>query len=54
MTLGLAIPVFNRTQGNIHTAEALIQSREAKLDQACLMVQNEVQQNYQLVDLIDA
>ena len=54
LTLGVAVPVFNRNQGNIRTAEALIQSGQAQLGQARLVVQNEVQQNYQLVGLIDA
>ena len=53
-TLGAAIPVFNRNQGSIRTAEALIQSGETQLDRARLMVQNEVQQNYKIVGLIDA
>ncbi len=54
LTLGVAVPIFNRNQGNIRTAEALIQGGQAQLGQARLVVQNEVQQNYQLVGLIDA
>lgn len=46
--------MFNRNQGSIRTAEALIQSGETQLDRARLMVQNEVQQNYKIVGLIDA
>ncbi len=54
LTLGVSVPVFNRNQGNIRTARALIEGGKAQLGQARLVVQNEVQQNYQLVGLIDA
>lgn len=54
LSVGVSVPVFNRNQGNIRTARALIESGKAQLGQAQLVVQNEVQQNYQLVSLIDA
>ena len=54
LSVGVSVPVFNRNQGNIRTAHALIESGKAQLGQAQLVVQNEVQQNYQLVGLIDA
>ncbi len=54
LSVGVSVPVFNRNQGNIRTARALIESGKAQLGQAQLVVQNEVQQNYQLVGLIDA
>ncbi len=54
LSVGVSVPIFNRNQGNIRTARALIESGKAQLGQAQLVVQNEVQQNYQLVSLIDA
>ena len=54
LSVGVSVPVLNRNQGNIRTAKALIESGKAQLGQARLVVQNEVQQNYQLVGLIDA
>lgn len=53
LSVGVAVPIFNRNQGNIRSAQAQIEGGKAQLGQARLVVQNDVQQNYQLVSLID-
>ncbi|GAB3291139.1 TolC family protein [Hymenobacter tenuis] len=44
ITLGIAVPIFNRNQGNIRTAQHQIEISKAQLTQQQLMVQNEVQE----------
>jgi cobalt-zinc-cadmium efflux system outer membrane protein len=48
LTLGMAIPVFNRNQGNIQAAKAQIAGSKLQVDQQQLVVQSEVHQAYQL------
>jgi cobalt-zinc-cadmium efflux system outer membrane protein len=48
LTLGMAVPFFNRNQGNIQAAKAQIAGSKLLVDQQQLIVQNEVQQAYQL------
>lgn len=48
LTLGIAVPVFNRNQGNIQAAKAQVAGGKALVDQQQLIVQNEVHQAYQL------
>ncbi|MBF9220840.1 TolC family protein [Hymenobacter ruricola] len=47
-TLGVAVPIFNRNQGNIQAAKAQIAGSKLQVDQQQLIVQSEVQQAYQL------
>ena len=47
-TLGVAVPVFNRNQGNIQAARAQIAGGQLLVDQQQLIVQSEVHQAYQL------
>ena len=47
-TVGMAVPVFNRNQGNIRAAQAQVAGSRALLDQRQLAVQTEVNQAYQL------
>jgi cobalt-zinc-cadmium efflux system outer membrane protein len=47
-TLGVAVPVFNRNQGNIQAAKAQIAGSKLLVDQQQLIVQSEVHQAYQL------
>jgi cobalt-zinc-cadmium efflux system outer membrane protein len=49
LTLGMAVPVFNRNQGNIQAAKAQIAGSRLLLDQQQLIVQSEIHQAYQLV-----
>ncbi|HEX8425569.1 TolC family protein [Hymenobacter sp.] len=44
VTLGIAVPIFNRNQGNIHTAQQQIEVSKAQLGQQQLVVQNDVQE----------
>lgn len=53
VTLGMAVPIFNRNQGNIRTAKAQIETSRALADQQQLTVQNDVHQAYQLVRQTD-
>ncbi|GGF13514.1 TolC family protein [Hymenobacter cavernae] len=53
VTLGVAIPILNRNQGNIRSAQAQIQSSKAELGQQQLIVQNDVQEAYRLVQQTD-
>jgi len=48
LTLGIAVPVFNRNQGNIQAAKAQIAGSRLLVDQQQLIVQSEVHQAYQL------
>ncbi|GAA4021448.1 TolC family protein [Hymenobacter glaciei] len=48
LTLGMAVPVFNRNQGNIQAAKAQIANSQLLVDQQQLVVQSEVHQAYQL------
>ena len=49
LTLGVAVPVFNRNQGNIQAAKAQVAGSRLLVDQQQLIVQSEVHQAYQLV-----
>ncbi|MCC3159337.1 TolC family protein [Hymenobacter sp. 15J16-1T3B] len=48
VTLGIAVPVFNRNQGNIRTARAQMEGSQAQLSQQQLQVRQEVYQAYAL------
>ena len=48
LTLGMAVPVFNRNQGNIQAARAQVAGSKLLIDQQQLIVQSEVHQAYQL------
>lgn len=47
-TLGVAVPIFNRNQGNIQAAKAQVAGGKLLIDQQQLVVQSEVHQAYQL------
>jgi len=47
-TLGVAVPIFNRNQGNIQAAKAQVAGGKLLVDQQQLIVQSEVHQAYQL------
>lgn len=47
-TLGMALPVFNRNQGNIQAAKAQVAGSKLLVEQQQLIVQSEVHQAYQL------
>ena len=53
VTLGVAVPIFNRNQGNIRSAQAQIESSKAELNQQQLIVRNDVQEAYRLVQQTD-
>ncbi|TGE21319.1 TolC family protein [Hymenobacter aquaticus] len=53
VTLGLAVPLFNRNQGNIRTARAQIEGSKALVEQQQLVVQTDVHQAYQLARQAD-
>ena len=48
LTLAVAVPVFNRNQGNIQAAKAQVAGSKLLVDQQQLIVQSEVHQAYQL------
>ncbi|MCC3152208.1 TolC family protein [Hymenobacter sp. BT770] len=48
VTLGMAVPIFNRNQGNIQAAKAQVAGGKLQVDQQQLVVQSEVHQAYQL------
>ncbi|WP_179225440.1 TolC family protein [Hymenobacter mucosus] len=48
LTLGVAVPIFNRNQGNIRTAQNQIEVSKAQLSQQQLQVQNDVQEAWRL------
>ena len=54
LTLGVAVPVFNRNQGNIQAAKAQVAGSRLLVDQQQLIVQSEVHQAYQLAARNDA
>ena len=49
LTLGIAVPIFNRNQGNIAAAKAQISNAQAQLDQQQLIVRRDVHEAYQVV-----
>ncbi|QDA58659.1 TolC family protein [Hymenobacter jejuensis] len=53
VTLGVAIPILNRNQGNIRAAQAQIQGSKAQAEQQQLVVQNDVHQAFQLAQQTD-
>ncbi|MBD2715064.1 TolC family protein [Microvirga sp. STR05] len=53
LTLGIAVPVFNRNQGNIRTAQSQVAVSQAALSQQLLQVQNEVQEAWRLARQTD-
>ena len=48
LTLGIAVPIFNRNQGNIAAAKAQIGNAQAQLDQQQLTVRRDVHEAYQV------
>jgi cobalt-zinc-cadmium efflux system outer membrane protein len=54
LTLGIAVPLFNRNQGNIQAAKAQIAGSKAQVDQQQLIVQSEVRQAYDQAARTDA
>lgn len=54
LTLGIAVPLFNRNQGNIQAAQAQIAGGKAQVDQQQLIVQTEVRQAYDQAARTDA
>lgn len=48
LTLGIAVPIFNRNQGNIQAAKAQIGNAQAQLAQRQLTVRREVHEAYQV------
>ena len=54
LTLGMAVPLFNRNQGNIQAAKAQFAGGQLLVEQQQLVVQSEVHQAYQLAARNDA
>ncbi|MCI1189793.1 TolC family protein [Hymenobacter sp. DH14] len=54
LTLGAAVPVFNRNQGNIQAAQAQVQASTAQLDQQRLIARTEVRQAWRVAQQIEA
>ncbi|QNH60873.1 TolC family protein [Hymenobacter sediminicola] len=54
LTLGIAVPIFNRNQGNIRTAQSQIEISKAQLSQQQLQVQNDVQEAWRQATQTDA
>ncbi|MBW3130222.1 TolC family protein [Hymenobacter profundi] len=54
VTLGVAVPIFNRNQGNIRTAQAQIEQSRAQRDQQLLTVRNDVQEAWRQAQQTDA
>ncbi|MDO7876431.1 TolC family protein [Hymenobacter sp. ASUV-10] len=54
LTLGMAVPIFNRNQGNIRAAKAQIAGAQAQADEQRLRVQAEVRQAYDVAVRADA
>lgn len=48
LTLGVAVPIFNRNQGNIRTAKVQVEGSRAQLSQQQLQVRQDVYQAYSL------
>ena len=53
LTLGIAVPIFNRNQGNIQAAKAQINGAQAQLAQRQLTVRREVHEAYQVAQRQD-
>ncbi|AMR25722.1 hypothetical protein A0257_00540 [Hymenobacter psoromatis] len=53
LTLGLAVPIFNRNQGNIQAAKAQINGAQAQAAQQQLVVRREVHEAYQVAQRQD-
>ncbi|RZK33918.1 MAG: TolC family protein, partial [Hymenobacter sp.] len=53
LTLGIAVPIFNRNQGNIQAAKAQINGAQAQFDQRQLVVRREVHEAYQVAQRQD-
>jgi cobalt-zinc-cadmium efflux system outer membrane protein len=53
LTVGVAVPIFNRNQGNIRAAQAQIGQAQAQADEQRLRVQADVQQAYALAQRAD-
>ncbi|WP_400190387.1 TolC family protein [Hymenobacter sp. B81] len=53
VTLGVALPLFNRNQGNIRTARAQAQGSQAQFEQQRLLVRSEVAQAYEVASQAD-
>jgi cobalt-zinc-cadmium efflux system outer membrane protein len=53
LTLGIAVPLFNRNQGNIRTAQHQIEVSKAQLGQQQLVVRNDVQEAWRLARQTD-
>jgi cobalt-zinc-cadmium efflux system outer membrane protein len=53
VTLGVAVPIFNRNQGNIRSAQSQVEVRKAQLGQQQLAVQNEVQEAWRQAQQTD-
>lgn len=48
VTMGIAVPIFNRNQGNIRTARAQVEGSKLQVNQQQLQVRQEVEQAYAL------
>jgi len=53
ITLGIAVPIFNRNQGNIQAAKAQIGNAQAQADQQQLTVRRDVHEAYQVAQRQD-
>jgi cobalt-zinc-cadmium efflux system outer membrane protein len=53
VTLGIAVPIFNRNQGNIAAAKAQISNAQAQADQQLLTVRRDVHEAYQIAQRQD-
>ena len=53
LTLGVAVPIFNRNQGNIQAAKAQISSAQAQVAQQQLTVRRDVHEAYQIAQRQD-
>lgn len=54
LTLGIAVPILNRNQGNIRSAQAQIEQSKAQRDQQLLTVRNDVQEAWRQAQQTDA
>jgi cobalt-zinc-cadmium efflux system outer membrane protein len=53
VTLGIAVPIFNRNQGNIQAAKAQISNAQAQAEQQQLTVRRDVHEAYQIAQRQD-
>jgi cobalt-zinc-cadmium efflux system outer membrane protein len=53
LTLGIAVPIFNRNQGNIQAAKAQISGAQAQAEQQQLTVRRDVHEAYQIAQRQD-